>query len=317
MFMMGDGEATPTLKIRVFLIAIIFFRPVLITDAMTDWPASTKWDWSYFLERYASHKVAMKAVHGKLKDYQMLSVPLQLFSQHVHEASAHTWTYINDELFIPFRPELMLDVKRPVYIEEDFFKLLPKELQPWDTMLLWGTSFSRSSLHIDPYNWTGTNAVLKGRKKWKLFPPGQDHLLYVRKNQHCGFPLDCFKYNSEVDAFDPDYDMYPLFAKAKYIEFEQLPGELLMIPTGWFHQAYNPEECLAISSQVYNSQNVEMVTEEILKVGEVQRSKIPDDFDTYDPKQKVEALVKAIPSSIRKKGKEVTENIASQFRETQ
>jgi hypothetical protein len=63
MFMMGDGEATPTLKIRVFLIAIIFFRPVLITDAMTDWPASTKWDWSYFLERYASHKVAMKAVH--------------------------------------------------------------------------------------------------------------------------------------------------------------------------------------------------------------------------------------------------------------
>jgi hypothetical protein len=37
--------------------------PVLITDAMTDWPASTKWDWSYFLERYASHKVAMKAVH--------------------------------------------------------------------------------------------------------------------------------------------------------------------------------------------------------------------------------------------------------------
>ena len=29
----------------------------------------------------------------------------------------------------------------------------------------------------------------------QLFPPGQDHLLYVRKNQRCGFPLDCLKYN--------------------------------------------------------------------------------------------------------------------------
>jgi len=35
-------------------------------------------------------------------------------------------------------------------------------------MLLWGTAHSRSSLHIDPYNWTGTNAVLSGKKMWKV-----------------------------------------------------------------------------------------------------------------------------------------------------
>ena len=49
-----------------------------------------------------------------------------------------------------------------------------------------------------------------------------------------------------MDAFDPDFDVYPLFAKAKYIEFEQLPGELLMIPTGWFHQVIS----LSISTHV-------------------------------------------------------------------
>ena len=37
----------------------------------------------------------------------------------------------------------------------------------------------RSQLHIDPYNWTGTNMVFEGIKKWKLYPPGQDDLLYV------------------------------------------------------------------------------------------------------------------------------------------
>lgn len=54
------------------------------------------------------------------------------------------------------------------YLEEDFFHLFPPSIQPWDAMLLWGTAFSRSSLHIDPYNWTGTNAVLNGRKRWKV-----------------------------------------------------------------------------------------------------------------------------------------------------
>ena len=46
-------------------------------------------------------------------------------------------------------------------------------------MLLWGSVGSRSPLHVDPYNWTGISAVLKGRKKWKLVLPGNDHLLRV------------------------------------------------------------------------------------------------------------------------------------------
>ena len=47
----------------------------------------------------------------------------------------------------------------------------------------------------DPYNWTGTNAVFSGLKKWKLYPPGQDHLLYVKENSMAGFPLNTYKYN--------------------------------------------------------------------------------------------------------------------------
>lgn len=54
------------------------------------------------------------------------------------------------------------------YTEDDFFQLFPEEVRPWDAMLLWGTEFSRSTLHIDPYNWTGTNAVIRGRKRWKV-----------------------------------------------------------------------------------------------------------------------------------------------------
>ena len=41
---------------------------------------------------------------------------------------------------------------------------------------------------------------------------------------------------SPVDAFNPNYKKYPKFRKAQYIEVEQFRGELLIIPTGWYHQ---------------------------------------------------------------------------------
>lgn len=43
---------------------------------------------------------------------------------------------------------------------------------------------------------------------------------------------------SVVDAFDPDLTKYPRFKKAVSIVFEQLPGEILFIPSGWFHQVH-------------------------------------------------------------------------------
>ena len=41
---------------------------------------------------------------------------------------------------------------------------------------------------------------------------------------------------SPVDSFNPNYKKYPKFRKAEYIEVEQFRGELLIIPTGWYHQ---------------------------------------------------------------------------------
>ena len=39
-----------------------------------------------------------------------------------------------------------------------------------------------------------------------------------------------------MDAFDVNTNQFPDFAQARALEFDQLPGELLIIPTGWFHQ---------------------------------------------------------------------------------
>merc|ERR1711934_160689 len=104
--------------------------------------------------------------------------------------------------------------------------------------------------------------VFTGRKKWKLFPPGQDHLLYVKKDVMSGFPLQCPKYNSPIDAFAPDLARYPAFKHAHALECTQRRGEIMIIPTGWFHQAYNDEETMAVSSQVIGERSSPIAMEE-------------------------------------------------------
>lgn len=41
---------------------------------------------------------------------------------------------------------------------------------------------------------------------------------------------------SPIDASSPDYDRFPLFREAEAIEFDQYAGDMLFIPSGWFHQ---------------------------------------------------------------------------------
>ncbi|XP_077862532.1 uncharacterized protein LOC144344480 [Saccoglossus kowalevskii] len=287
--------------------------PVLITDVVPTWPAFN-WTKDFFVKNYGDDRITMKGVEGGLTTGESLALPLSLFVHHLHMSSPQVWTYLEDELFIPQRPELMKDIGKVVYLEEDYFQLFPQEVRPWNAMLLWGTEYSRSSLHIDPYNWTGTNAVLKGTKRWKLYPPGQDDFLYVFKDQRSGFPLDCYKYNSPIDTHDVNLKMYPKFKKAKAMEFDQHAGELLMIPSGWFHQAYNMEETMAISSQVMNNNNYKIVLHEIIKADNINKVKLPTHFNSMSPEQQVKTVMAILPDRVLARGKQVTQTILEQLK---
>lgn len=289
--------------------------PVIIQDIVPFWRASS-WSRELFCEIYGQERVVMKGVHDGLDKASTLALPLELFCLHSNESRQNSWTYIEDELFIPMRPWLRKDIGSMVSGDEDFFQLFPKEVRPWDSMLLWGTRFSRSSLHIDPYNWTGTNAVISGLKHWKLFPPGQDHFLNVWSNRKSEFPLNCYKYNSPVDAYEVDDQKFPDFQKARYFEIDQYPGELLLLPSGWFHQAYNMEETMAISSQFMNINNYRIILEEIIKIGNIQRGDIAPEVSKLAPEEQVKAVMSMLPKHIIERGQKITKDILEQVLNT-
>ncbi|XP_059142086.1 uncharacterized protein LOC131929755 [Physella acuta] len=277
--------------------------PVIVTDIIPNWPAY-RWTKKYFIENYPDSQVFV-SINGKSGSVSKLSA----FLQQLDQANQTFWSYLQDELFLLQHPELSSQLLTMMYTRENFFSLFPEEIRPWDCLLLWGTAFSRSTLHIDPYNWTGTNAVLSGAKKWKLILPGQDRYLSVKPDQDCGFPLDCKKYNSALDLFSNEDEANEVLTQVKHLEVVQLAGELLFIPTGWFHQALNVEPTLAVSGQVMNVHNYLPVLEEILKGGGLSRSDLPDNMETLTPMELVQAAISKVSVETLRRGSHITQKV--------
>jgi hypothetical protein len=59
----------------------------------------------------------------------------------------------------------------PAYFAEDLFSVLGEAARPEYRWLIMGPERSGSSFHKDPNATSAWNAVVKGSKKWILFPP--------------------------------------------------------------------------------------------------------------------------------------------------
>ncbi|KAH9510361.1 hypothetical protein Btru_042891 [Bulinus truncatus] len=277
--------------------------PVIITDVVPKWPAFN-WTASHFKENYGDANIVMS-----MANKSSVVVQMKWFLEHMDASSEDDWLYLQDELFLLQYHQLRSQVLDSVYTRENFFDLFPDEVRPWDCYFLWGTAHSRSSLHVDPYNWTGTNAVISGLKKWKLILPGQDNYLSIFPDRICGFPLECKKYNSPLDLFSKTNEVSLLLDQIQFVEAEQTAGDLLIIPTGWFHQAYNVEPTLALSQQIMNGQNYKVVLEEIFKAGSVPKTCLSEDALMLPPEQLVRLVMSRLSKDVLIRGAEETRRV--------
>ncbi|MCP2090287.1 UNVERIFIED_ORG: hypothetical protein J2Y81_006374 [Paraburkholderia sediminicola] len=93
-------------------------------------------------------------------------------------------------------------------------------------------------LHCDMAN--SFLAQIHGRKRVRLYAPAQEGAVYA---------LDAFNtYRPcRVDVAAPDLARFPRFAGALGVDVMLEPGDLLVIPTGWFHCVWALDHVLSIS----------------------------------------------------------------------
>lgn len=214
--------------------------PVLLEGCLDKWIALEKWNRDYLVEVSGDAQFAVGPVEMKL----------QHFFRYSDQAREERPLYLFDPKFGSKAPQLGQDYEVPKYFNEDLFGLLGDERPDYRWIII-GPAGSGSSFHIDPNSTSAWNAVIKGRKKWILFPPD-----VVPPGVHPssdGAEVACPV--SIMEWFMNFYNSTKILKK-RPIECVCKAGEVVFVPNGWWHLVINLEDSTAITQNFVSRRNL-------------------------------------------------------------
>lgn len=214
-------------------------KPFILTKVVQEWPVFKSWDTAQLLEDFADIEFRAEAVDWPLRQYvdymnnNADESPLYLFDRGFVEkmglsvgANASKASYWSPECF-----------------GEDLFAVLGDQ-RPDSRWLIIGPARSGSTFHKDPNATSAWNAVLRGSKYWIMFPtnagspppPG----VYVSEDQsEVTSPLSIAEW---LIGFHTEARQTPGCMEGICKE-----GEVLHVPSGWWHLVVNLNASIAIT----------------------------------------------------------------------
>lgn len=217
--------------------------PVLIRGGVENWSAIKKWTCEYLIDKYGGTTFTAEAIDTTLENY-------------IHYAKAvreETPFYLFDKNFCEKCPDMSKDFEVPKYFNQDLFSLLG-DSRPDHRWLIIGPVKSGSSFHKDPNATSAWNATIMGRKKWMMLPP-----------ETC--PPGVYPSSDGSEVITPHslmewfINFYPSFsAYPDRKEFISRPGDLVFVPSGWWHSVINIDDInVAITQNYVSDRNVDRV----------------------------------------------------------
>jgi histone arginine demethylase JMJD6 len=251
-------------------------KPVIVTDALSSWTALKKWDFEMFKALYGSESVVVSVWSNekhrkvmKLRDYiEYLDAPggrspgfwidsVTKFPSEEPPELAGQPLYLISWRAYKLHPELLDDVTLSPACIDDWFPLLPRAFRDaldnatryFSAGLLIGPAGSQATLHRDYLHSHAYLALIRGRKKCTLFPPDDSDALY----------------EGDIDLDRPDPERFPLFQHATAFECDLEPGELLFIPSGWWHHVVAIEKSITVNYNFFNRVNFRAYLSDLLQ----------------------------------------------------
>jgi len=214
-------------------------KPFVLTKPVQQWPVYKNWDTNTLLEQFGDVKFRAEAVDWELKTYV----------EYMNNSSDESPLYLFDRGFVE---KMNLSIGKhqespsywiPDCFGEDLFAVLGDE-RPDDKWLIVGPARSGSTYHKDPNATSAWNAVLRGSKYWIMFPstpsspppPG----VYVSEDQsEVTSPLSIAEW---LLGFHAEARKTPGCVEGVCSE-----GEVLHVPSGWWHLVVNLDASIAIT----------------------------------------------------------------------
>ena len=213
-------------------------KPFILTNPVRQWPVYTLWSKDSMLERYGDIKFRAEAVDW----------PLRTYIDYMNENQDESPLYLFDRAFAE-KMDLQVGKNQngqywaPSCFGKDCFSVL-EEQRPDFRWLIIGPERSGSTFHKDPNATSAWNAVLRGSKYWIMFPthpnarppPG----VFVSEDQsEVTSPLSIAEW---LLGFHAEARRTPGCKEGICHE-----GEVLHVPSGWWHLVVNLEPSIAIT----------------------------------------------------------------------
>ncbi|TVY60856.1 F-box protein [Lachnellula suecica] len=214
-------------------------KPFILTGPVREWPVYQSWETDSLLEQYGDVKFRAEAVDWTLDTY----------IKYMRDNSDESPLYLFDRSFVEkMKLQPGKQQERPSYwipecFGDDLFAVLGNQ-RPDDKWLIIGPARSGSTYHKDPNATSAWNAVLRGSKYWIMFPsdssspppPG----VYVSEDQsEVTSPLSIAEWLLGFHA--------EARKTAGCVEGVCGEGEVLHVPSGWWHLVVNLDASIAIT----------------------------------------------------------------------
>jgi histone arginine demethylase JMJD6 len=235
-------------------------KPVVVTDVLRNWKAVKEWTPEFFKKNFASmtFKLEEKPKAGyKGNGDNSVEYTMERFIDRVLASTEENPApYFRNQILYDLFPSLKNDIEPlPEYFQPNWLpdrymvKYVGEVLNRGAALELYigGNGGAFPVLH---YDGAGAHAFLMqvyGRKQFIIYPPSQEKFLYPSPEK------ENLSLINSVD--NPDLSKFPLFAQAEPTVFILEPGEMLFIPSHWWHTTKMLTPSISISANVVNQSN--------------------------------------------------------------
>ncbi|VDM46677.1 unnamed protein product [Toxocara canis] len=289
-------DAQRTHWIRLFVQFMLKNQPCMLRSSVTDgWPSRQKWvkrsengeeiNLDYILENYGTMEVPL--MDEPYEDYRTirLSDYIEYLRRH-HIASDAK--YVKDWHFQKESGTSYGAYNLPSFLRFDWINN-----EEWSggnedplgdyRFVYFGTKNSWTVFHSDVMSSYSWSANICGRKLWYFVPPGNEELFRKDRN---GFIKDIRTARER-------------WTEAGVVQFVQLPGQIVFVPSNWYHQVHNLEDAISINHNFINASNVDVVLRLVFDRLIDVRNEIADVKDIFTKTEFDEECQKILKADIR------------------
>lgn len=219
------GKDIPRVQAKNF----VHGRPQIVMGLSDTW-ACRDWTFDYF-KRHHGNTYFESLVQG---ENTAIGIAFSDFYHYAKYQRDNFPLYIFDE-GVDSRPDTKHLVDQwtvPEIFRDDWFDQFDDYIRPPYRWIIMSPKRSGQQMHVDPLATSAWNTLLSGKKRWIIFKPD------------AGIGVHADIRETGIDWYLHHYDE---FKHLEHWDFIQHPGETVYIPSGYWHNVINLEDCVSVT----------------------------------------------------------------------